>query len=191
MTKLLFFAINQFRIIKCGLVLKRCFFMNFFKKIVPWVVFLLVLREKIADVFAKVLEQGLSDNGRFELWKRGIENFLCAPVFGKGLFGYGDTDVFIAANFIPTMAHNTIVQLLSSMGIAGTAAYGFYRVKTLLPLFRKPTFEKAVLYLPILLTLGMSLLDNFVFYVYTVFYYTVALAIIFRVEEEKKEQRDQ
>ena len=144
---------------------------------------LIVFGDKIAELFSRLFEQGISDNGRFDLWKIGIDNFLSSPIFGTGFFGYGETDVFEAASFIPTMAHNTVVQLLSATGILGLLAYGFYRVKTLIPLFRKPTLEKSMLYLPLLLLLGMSLLDNFVFYLYTVFYANAALAIIFRIED--------
>lgn len=142
-----------------------------------------LLWAKISSVLGDLLSRGASDNGRFELWRQGLENFISYPVFGRGFFGYGETDVFLAAEFIPTMAHNTAVQLLSSMGAFGALAYGFYRVKTLVPIFKRFSFEKLMLLITVLVPLLMSLLDNFVFYFYPVFFYLIALATVFLIRD--------
>ena len=97
-------------------------------------------------------------------------------------------DVYESATFVPTMSHNTLFQLLSSMGAVGTLAYGYYRAMTLAPFIKKFSFDKAMLALPILLTLGASLLDNFIFYFYTAFLYIILLAIAFRMK--KNEDKD-
>jgi len=144
-----------------------------------------IFREKITSILSDLFERGLSDNGRFELWRVGIENFLSNPIFGTGLFGYGETDTVIAASFLPTMAHNTVVELLSAMGIFGLISYTYYRVMSLKPFFVHPSKEKFMLLFPILIALLMSLLDNFVFYFYTMFYYTVALAIAHKISDEE------
>lgn len=145
----------------------------------------IVFREKIASILSDLFERGLSDNGRFELWEIGINNFFSNPIFGTGLFGYGETDTVIAASFLPTMAHNTVVELLSAMGIFGLISYTYYRVMSLRPFFIRPSMEKFMLLFPILIALLMSLLDNFVFYFYTMFYYTVALAIAHKISAEE------
>lgn len=150
----------------------------------------ILLREKVAELFSKVLEQGLSDNGRFSLWSVGIENFLSSPIFGTGLFSFSGNGSSDVASFIPTMAHNTFVQLLSSMGIVGLIAYGIYRAHSLVPFVRRPSLAKSMLLLPILIVLGMSLLDNFVFYVYTIFYYNIVLAIAFIIYERERSSAD-
>ena len=137
---------------------------------------LVLLRTKIAGLLSDIFERGFSDNGRLDLWRVGIDNFLSAPIFGTGFFGYGDTGTVIVADFIPTMAHHTPVELLSATGIVGLLAYAFYRYKSLIPFVKKPSLEKSMLLIPIALTLGMSLLDNFVFYIYTMFYYSILLA---------------
>ena len=148
----------------------------------------MLLWNKISSLLSDVLERGFSDNGRYELWWQGIKNFLSSPIFGKGFFGYGQTDVFEVAAFIPTMAHSTTVQLLSAMGIVGFLAYAYYRVKSLTPFIKKPTLEKCALLAPVLVTLGMSLLDNFIFYLYTAFYSLIALAIAFRVWQSDEQR---
>lgn len=143
-----------------------------------------LLREKIAEIFATVMNQGFDDNGRFEHWKIGFQSFLSAVPFGIGFCGIGTgSDI---ANFIPAMAHNTVVQILSAMGIFGLAAYAFYRIRSLEPFIKKPSLEKSMLLIPILITVGMSLIDNFVFYVYTVFYYSMSMAIAFIIYDREK-----
>ena len=41
--------------------------------------------------------------------------------------------------------------------------------------------------LPILITIGTSLLDNFMFYFYTTFIYEIMLAIAFNIRDKEKE----
>ena len=147
-----------------------------------------LLWDKISGLLADFLSRGLSDNGRFTLWKNSFDNFLASPIFGRGFFDWGDMDVYESAAFLPTMSHNTLFQLISSMGIVGTLAYAYYRVKTVTPFIKSFSSEKAMLALPILLTLGASLLDNFIFYFYTAFLYMVLLAIAFRMEEKESEK---
>ena len=145
-----------------------------------------LLWSRISELFSSMIEQGFADNGRFNLWRMGYENFLAAPIFGKGFFGFGDAGVFEAASFIPTTAHNTVIQLLSSMGIIGLIFYCYYRVESLVPLVRKPSLAKTMLYLSIFVLVGMSLLDSFIFFVYPMYYANIALAIIFRIDAEEK-----
>jgi O-antigen ligase len=151
----------------------------------------IVLREKIFAVLGDIIGRGLSDNGRFELWSQGIGNFASFPIFGRGFFGYGETDVFVAAEFIPTMAHNTAVQLLSSMGIFGAAAYVFYRIKTLIPIVKSFSYEKLMLLITMLVPLLMSLLDNFIFYFYPTFFYLIALSIAMKISDEEGKNKEQ
>ena len=147
------------------------------------VIGVIALWSKISSVLGDLFGRGFSDNGRFGIWRQGIENFLAFPVFGRGFFGYGETDVFTAAEFIPTMGHNTAVQLLSSMGAFGTLAYAFYRAKTLVPIIKRFSYEKLMLLLTMLIPLLMSLLDNFIFYFYPTFFYLIALAIVFKIQD--------
>ncbi len=133
------------------------------------------------DKIPGMLSSFLDDNGRGEHASIAISNFLHAPVFGVGFSGF---ELFEKLNPFyapmgpwPSMAHNTVLELMSALGIFGVLAYGFYRVTSLIPLFKKPTLGKATLFVAIFVILLSSLLDNFVFDVYPMFYTGVALSI--------------
>lgn len=145
----------------------------------------IVFFEKIRDVLSDYFERGLSDNGRYALWKAAIDNFLDAPVFGGGFYGF-DVDDSMLYGFGPLakQAHNTILQLLSATGIVGLLSYLYYRFESIKPLFRRPSMKKTLLYMSIGIFLLSSLLDNFVFNIYPTFYYTVALVLIHKDREE-------
>lgn len=145
--------------------------------------------DKIAALLQDFINRGFSDNGRYELWLNSWENFKKSPIFGRGFFDWGEMDVFESATFVPTMSHNTLFQLLSSMGAFGTLAYGYYRVSSAVPFVKKFSFDKAMILLSILITLGASLLDNFIFYIYTAFLYTILLAVAFRMKNEESAAR--
>lgn len=145
--------------------------------------FTVILWDKLQGLLADYFERGFSDNGRFALWRQAFDNFLSAPVFGRGFCGFDvDTAVF---GPLPKQAHNTVIQLLSATGIVGLLAYVYYRAKTLKPFFKRPTLMKSFLGISILVLLAESLLDNFVFNVYPVLYYSVTLAIVYRAFEEE------
>ncbi len=137
------------------------------------VVAVILLWDKLYGVLSNLIDLGLDDHGRFSLWGRAIELFLTAPIFGVGFFGFGDigTSTYIA--ILPTMAHNTVLILLSSMGIFGLAAFIYYRVKLLLPLMKNRTHEKNFLMISFLTIIATGMLDNFIFYIYTMFYYVI------------------
>ena len=143
----------------------------------------LVFREKIFSILADYIERGMSDNGRFDLYKQGIDEFLAAPIFGKGFFGI-TTETFNFVDFFPQMMHNTPIQLLASMGIVGVLAYLVYRVATVRYVLRRPCLAKSMLAISMLVLIAQSLLDNFIFYIQPVLYYSVAFAIICRLDEK-------
>ncbi len=138
------------------------------------------------DKLYPALKAFLYDNGRYELWGMGIDNFLSAPVFGVGFFG-ADFGTFFTAEFLPTMAHNTPVQLLSGMGIVGLITYAFYRASTAVPFFKHPTVEKSFIGMSVLVLLLESMLDNFVFYFLPTLHYTIAMAVVFTLADREHE----
>ena len=137
------------------------------------------------DKLIPLAEKFLYDNGRFDLWRTAVENFLEAPIFGKGFYGFGMGNVF--ASFLPWLAHNTVLEFMSATGIVGTLAYLYYRISTAIPFIRRMSYDRLMLALPILITLGMSMIDNYVFHVYTTFIYTLCLAVAFKMQSEEKE----
>ena len=135
----------------------------------------------MGDRIPEVLGSLFDDNGRFALFSIGIENFLEAPVFGKGFFGFefpNDPNYFTGADFLPAMAHQTFIELLSATGIVGLLLYLVYRVSTILPLFHKISVKKVLLFASALVVMLMSLVDNFMFSVWPTITYSIALAVM-------------
>ena len=146
-------------------------------------VFAVVFFDKIYSLFKDFFDRGLSDNGRYALWSSAFKNFLEAPIFGKGFYGFNTpVDTFGA---MPESAHNTVLQLLSAGGIVSLLAYAFYRFKTLIPFIKKPCLLKTMLGISVLALVLGSLLDNFIFDIYPTFYMSAALAIAFKKHEEE------
>lgn len=139
----------------------------------------IALREKLFAIISSALSLG--DNGRFDIWGEAIREFLKNPLFGTGFWSV-PSDAFYVTSFLPPFAHQTFVELLSACGIVGLLAYLFYRAKSAVPFLRRPTLLKTMLGISILVLLGESLLDNFVFYIYTMVYYNAALASAFHLD---------
>ena len=159
-----------FRVISCvGILAVFLFSVLFFGRI----------KVMLGDYF----DRGFSDNGRYDLWRLAIDTFLAHPLFGNGFYGFFTDAVFEFGN-VPRMAHNTVLQILSSMGIFGILAYLWYRVESARVFFRRPNFSKTMLGISILVFLLGGLLDNFVFNIHPPLYYTVALAIALRLDEK-------
>ena len=132
----------------------------------------------------------LADNGRYALWRAGIESFLSAPVFGSGYYAFSfppDPTYFKGAAFLPSLAHNTVISLLSGGGILGLLGYLFYRISTVVPFVRRPSVTKTLLGLSALTLLLMSLLDNFAFCFFNTFHYSAALAIAELMRDGEKD----
>ena len=142
--------------------------------------FALIFKDTTTLILNDYVKDGLADNGRFDLWAYAYESFKQYPVFGKGFYGLY-TDAHPLQWGFPTMMHNTPLQLLASMGAVGLVAYLIYRICTLVPFFVRPTLEKTMLGMSILVVLFGSLLDNFIFYIPHMLFYPIALAIAFRI----------
>lgn len=141
---------------------------------------------KIRSVLGDYFERGMSDNGRFALWRAAFDNFLDNFVFGGGFYGFEVPDSILSPfGPLAKQAHNTVLQLLSATGIVGFLAYTYYRYATVKPVFVRPNLSKTFMALSVAVILGGSLLDNFVFNIYPLFSYTVALAVIHKEAEEE------
>ena len=146
----------------------------------------IIFREKITLMLANMTAMGFNNNGRYALWRIAGENFRKSPVFGIGYFSY-ECSVSITSTFAPQLAHNTIFQVFSSMGIFGMLAYAAYRVVSLVPFFEKPRVEKTMLLLSVGVLLAESLLDNFIFWFNPTFVYNICivLAIMYNEQTQK------
>jgi O-antigen ligase len=151
-------------------------------------VFAVIFREQIISVVQLYLDRGMGNNGRYPLWERAFESFLESPVFGKGFYSLDLTtpNSFDKLSFdlVPDFAHNTIFELLGATGIVGFVAYSIYRVSTLVIAFRKPTAERIMLVMTALYIAFASLLDNFVFQIFSPVFYTVTMVMAVLIYEE-------
>ena len=81
---------------------------------------------------ARINNAAAGDKTRIEFIKRGISNFLGHPIFGIGIGSTKDIGIFKA--YVPgslVFYHNAVIQVISSMGLAGIAAYGWMLIKRL------------------------------------------------------------
>lgn len=147
----------------------------------------IVFFDKIKLTLSDYFERGMSDNGRFELWRAAFDNFLDNFVFGGGFYGFEVPDSILSPfGPLAKQAHNTVLQLLSATGIVGFLSYAYYRFATVKPVFKRPTLSKTFMALSVAVLLGGSLLDNFIFNIYPLFSYTVALSVIHKEASEEK-----
>lgn len=151
--------------------------------------FVIVFFSEIKILARAVFEKGLSDNGRFGVWAVAINNFKSAPVFGTGFYHFTAPILHNLSPAIPLMAHQTFLQLLSSMGVVGLAAYLYYRFDTLEMFIKKPTLLKTMLGFSALTLLLGSLLDNFIFIIFPTFFYGVVLAVSAIIYERQNEEQ--
>lgn len=138
--------------------------------------------DKISALLADYIERGFSDNGRFNLWSAALKNFIDSPIFGSGFYGLHVEGQAVFGP-LPVMAHNTVLELLSATGVVGFGCYVWYRASTVKTFIKHPSLEKTMLGISILVILLESLLDNFVFNIYPMFYAMIALAIATHKED--------
>ena len=129
------------------------------------------------DIFALLQNfqsMGFADNGRYEKWKIGWNNFLKYPVFGSGFYD-SFVDPSFEHSFDPYLYHNTVIQMLGACGLIGFAAYGFHRWQTIRLVFKKPNPCKIFLGIALLSFLIFNLLDVLFFKFYPSFFYALML----------------
>ena len=143
----------------------------------------IIFRNKISNILNDYINRGFDDNGRFDMYKYGLNEFLSHPIFGSGFangykidFGHG----------MPIYRyHNTIIQMLASCGAIGIVAYVFHRVQTIICFVKgRKTLSNIYLFLMILGLLLTSLLDNHFFNIYPTFFYSIALVFIEKSQKE-------
>ncbi len=125
-------------------------------------------------IMGSTIATGTYGNGRMDIYKAGWQQFLDAPIFGKGFYApFEDREQYYSIlfehqygwasisddYFIPPRYHNTIIQLLASGGIVALVAYGYHRLQTIFLFIKKPTVHKIFLGLAICAHLIASLLD--------------------------------
>jgi len=153
--------------------------------------FLIKLFEKVPSIVNSASESGFNDSNRFNIYKEGLKAFKKYPIFGQSFFardyvpyGYSIVDSF--TEFFPPRWHNTIIQILSSCGLVGMAAYMFHRFQTIKLIVKKPSLEKTFIALSILTLLMMSMLDCHFFNIGPTFIYSLALVFAENISASEK-----
>ena len=158
-------------------------------RIITCVIFLIgvlgiiVLWDKISSILGDYLSRGFDDNGRFDIYKKGFENFLNNPVFGGGFYSV-DAQEHTFAFFLPDRYHNTIIQMMGACGIVGLLAYLFHRYQVIRLLWCKRSMFTFFASLSIFALLLTSLLDNHFFNFYPTFVYSIILSVISNTKNE-------
>ena len=140
-----------------------------------------LLWNKISNVFGDYISRGFDDNGRFAMWRHGINNFLKHPIFGAGFYNSYPTE-YQFVSFLPYRYHNTVIELLATCGLCGFLSYAFHRYQTVKLFISKRTDTSLFLALCLFGLLLTSLLDNHMFNIYPCFFYSLILLIFEKTE---------
>ena len=158
-----------------------------------------VAREKLAGIFQNIPNIfnndggsiSVSDSGRLEYYKNGIQVYLKNPIFGQSFYpmeqdlcSFSVVPEFIS--FFPPRWHNTIIQMMASCGTVGILAYLYHRFSTVMLYCKKRTKNNTYLLFCLGTLLCMSLLDCHFFNVGPVLFYSTVLAVFeFALEKPK------
>ncbi len=145
------------------------------------IVGIILLWGKISKVFGDYLRRGFDDNGRFEIWRYGLNEFVHHPIFGAGFYSEYPLNPR-PAPFLPYRYHNTVIQLLATCGIFGFLSYAFHRFQTVKLFLSKKSGLSLFLALCLSGLLLTSLLDNHMFNLYPCVYYSLILLIFEKTE---------
>lgn len=147
-----------------------------------------VLHEKIFQLFEDILSRGFNLNHRDEFYIAGVNQFVKYPVFGGSFYPidyvpWDWSEVASFSKFFPPRWHNTIIQLLACTGTVGLVAYLIHRLQTVRLMILERSAESRYISLSILVLIFCSLFDCHFFNIGPVLFYSMALAFA-----EKKQQ---
>ena len=139
---------------------------------------LIVCKEFIARLLESMINKGMDDSGRFDIYIKGFQQYISAPVFGKGFYA---CDVFLWGSvkemtFVPPRWHNTLVQILASCGSVGLLAYGLHRWQTVKLFWERPNLTKTFIGLCVGAIVLTSILDCHLFNIGPDLLYSVGFA---------------
>lgn len=143
--------------------------------------------DKLIRFVLTMVELGIVDSGRFEIWKAAFEKFREYPVFGAGFY----TDFVYEGwqkDVYPYLYHNTPLQVLASGGIVAFTAYVYHRITTVLLVFRKPDAYKSFMGLCILGLLIFCLFEVIFFSTYPTIIYSLMLLYMQKDMDMQRQQ---
>lgn len=150
---------------------------------------LILFKDRLADLYSSIIQVGADDNGRIEIYKRGLAQFKESWMFGKGFYSCDayQWGVSNPNDFLPPRYHNTVVQLLACGGVVALIAYLFHRVQTFIVLLKNRSLEKWFIMISIASLILMSLLDCHMFNFGPGFLYSALLLFAEKMDNIKKE----
>ena len=125
------------------------------------------------------------DSGREALWNNGISDFLSFPIFGIGFNDGGYPPELRNNNVFSNMYHCILIQIPGAMGIVGCLAFITHLVSLGILFFKDFSCNKLFLLMIPLMILGMSLVDNFFFYLHFQIFYGAFLALAEKVDKKE------
>jgi len=146
---------------------------------------LILFREPLFYSLNQMLDS-TNMQSRISIYGQGLGEFIKNPILGSSFYpaeglsySWAQTGI---TEIMPARWHNTVIQLLSSTGLVGLAAYGYHRYQTFRLLRGRRTPLDMLVILSLLMLLLSSLLDCHMFNVGPGMFYAIALAWL-----EKKE----
>ena len=144
-------------------------------------VVLFLIRERLFYALSQMLD-GKNVGSRLMIYNQGWGEFLKNPVLGSSFYpapglsySWAETSI---TTIMPARWHNTVVQLLTSTGLVGLAAYGYHRFQTLRLVRKHKTRLEVLIWMSLLVILLGSLVDCHIFNVGPGMFYALALAWI-------------
>ncbi len=147
----------------------------------------------IADMLSYTLARFVtfSENEiRIGLIKRGIEDFISNPLFGKGIGYMGNSDIHHNAQFTLCWYHCSPIQVIGSFGILGIIAYGYLLYERIKLYVKNISFFNTIVFISYIGLELMSFVNPGIFSPFPyLFLVTVYFVIIehFGGEHRKKE----
>ncbi len=118
-----------------------------------------------------------NESNRTTLWDNGIEDFLSSPIFGIGFANGCQPTGAEFDNFYSNMYHCIVIEVLGATGIFGCIAFVFHIVQIAVVFFKRFSVDKLLLLAVPVMIIGMSLFDNFFFYLQFHLFYGAFLAL--------------
>ena len=153
----------------------------------------IIFRDQVGVVVETVLayyqKKGMDDSGRYYLWEMSFNYFLESPILGKGFYTLNlatpNSFEVLFDNFgielVPDFAHNTVFELLGATGIVGFISYSAYRISSIVIGVKRASLERFLWFAAALYVAVASIVDNFVFQMFSPVLYTVIMAVIANV----------
>ncbi len=141
----------------------------------------------ITEILGILRIDKITDSGRGALWDKGFSDFLSSPVFGIGFNEGAYTEELRRNNFYSNMYHCILVQIPASMGVVGVLAFIFHVLEFAVMMFKKFSIKKMLILMVPLMILGMSLLDNFFFYINFQLFYGAFIAVAEKISQTSED----